>query len=131
MTAFWQVLAGVLIAVVLGVALSKQGKDITLLLSMAVCCMVLLVAVSYLEPVVDFVEQLQTIGNLDSDMLKIMLKAVGIGLVAEIAVLICNDSGNSALGKAVQILASGVVLWLAIPLMTSLLELVQKIVGEV
>lgn len=131
MTAFWQQLAGALIAVVLGLALSRQGKDITLLLSIAVCCMVLLAAVSYLEPVVEFVEQLQVMGNLNSDMLKIMLKAVGIGLVAEIAILICGDSGNSAMGKAIQILASAAVLWLAIPLMTSLLELVQKIVGEV
>lgn len=131
MTAFWQVIAGALIAVVLGLTLSKQGKDITLMLSMAVCCMVLLAAVSYLKPVVDFINQLQAMGNLDSDMLKIMLKAVGIGLVAEVATLICNDSGNSALGKAVQILSSAVVLWLALPLMTSLLELVQKIVGEV
>lgn len=131
MNAFWQVVAGVLISVVLGLALSKQGRDITLLMSIAVCCMVMLAAVTYLKPVLDFVNQLQTIGNLDNDLLKIMLKAVGIGLVAEIATLICNDSGNSALGKAVQILASVVVLWLAIPLMGSLLELVQKIVGGV
>lgn len=131
MTAFWQVLAGVLISVVMGLALSKQGRDITLLMSIAVCCMVLLVAVSYLKPVLDFVNQLKTVGNLDNNLLKIMLKAVGIGLIAEIATLICNDSGNSALGKTVQILASAVLLWLAIPLMGSLLELVQKIVGEV
>ena len=131
MNAFWQVVAGVLISVVLGLALSKQGRDITLLMSIAVCCMVMLAAVSYLKPVLDFVNQLQTIGNLDNDLLKIMLKAVGIGLVAEIATLICNDSGNSALGKAVQILASVVVLWLAIPLMSSLMNLVQKIVGGV
>lgn len=131
MNAFWQVVAGVLISVVLGLALSKQGRDITLLMSIAVCCMVMLAAVTYLKPVLDFVNQLQTIGNLDNDLLKIMLKAVGIGLVAEIATLICNDSGNSALGKAVQILASVVVLWLAIPLMSSLMNLVQKIVGGV
>ena len=131
MTTFWQVVAGAMISVVLGLALSKQGKDITLLMSIAVCCMILLAAIAYLKPVLDFVKQLQSIGNLDNDLLGIMLKAVGIGLVAEIATLICNDSGNSALGKAVQILASAVVLWLAIPLMQSLLELVQKIMGEV
>jgi stage III sporulation protein AD len=131
MQTFWQVIAGTLITVVLGLAMSKQGKDITLLLSVAGCCMALVVTVNYLKPVVQFVEQLKSVANLNGNMLKIMLKSVGIGLVAEIAAMICNDSGNSALSKAVQILAVAAVLWLSIPLMTELLELVEQIVGDV
>lgn len=131
MHTFWQVIAGAMIAVVLGLAMSKQGKDITLLLSVAGCCMALVAAINYLKPVVQFVEQLQSVGNLNGNMLKIMLKSVGIGLVAEIAAMICNDSGNSALSKAVQILAAAAVLWLSIPLMTALLDLVEQIVGKV
>lgn len=131
MTVFLQVVAGVIVAVVLGLALSKQGKDITLLLGIAVCCMALAAAASYLEPVIDFIRSLQALGGLNSDMLGIMLKAVGIGLIAEVAGLICADSGNGALGKTIQIVASAAVLWLSVPLMTALLELIQKIVGEV
>lgn len=131
MAGFLQVVAAVLVAVVLGLSLSKQGKDIPLLLGIAVCCMALAAAVSYLEPVVDFIRSLQALGGLDSDMMSIMLKAVGIGLIAEVAGLICADSGNGALGKTVQIVASAAVLWLSVPLMTALMELIQKIVGEV
>lgn len=131
MNGFFQAVAGVLIAVVLTMTLRRQGQDIPLLLSVAVCCLVLTVVGRYLEPVVDLIQTLKTVGNLDNDLLQIMLKAVGIGLVAEIAGLICADSGNSALGKSIQILASAVVLWLSVPLMTALLELVQKILGEV
>ncbi len=131
MSSFLQMVGGVLIAVVLGLTLNKQGKDIALLLGTAVCCMVLLVAVTYLEPVLEFIDTLQTVGNLDSEIIRILLKAVGVGLVAEIAALICADSGNSAMGKAIHILACCVILWLAIPLMTQLLTLLQKILGEI
>lgn len=131
MERFLQVLAGVLLTVVLGVVLSKQNKDMATVLTVAVCCMAVAVAASYLEPVIDFVRQLQEVGQLDSDMLQILLKAVGIGLVAQIAELICSDSGNGALGKTIQILATAAVLWLSLPLMRSLLEMVQKIMGEV
>lgn len=127
MGAFFQVTGGVLIAVILGLTLNRQGKDITLLLSMAVCCMVFVVAVSYLQPVIDFVDSLRVLGDLDENMVGVMLKAVGIGLVAEIAELICADSGNTALGKAIQMLAGAVILWLSIPIMRSLLEFVQQI----
>lgn len=131
MERFWQVTAGVLLTVVLGIALGKSSKDMTLVLTMVVCCMVLTAAFAYLEPVLDFIKELQTLGQLDSTLSNVMLKAVGIGVVAEIAILICSDSGNAALGKSLQIMATVVILWLAVPLMRSLLELVQKIMGEI
>lgn len=131
MERFYQAAAGVLIAVIIGLVLSKQGKDWTIILTALVSCMVLAVAAAYLEPILDFARQLQTLSNLDGDMLAVILKAVGIGLIAEIAALICQDAGNAALGKGIQILASIVILWLALPLMQGLLELVQKIMGGI
>ncbi len=126
-----KVLCGALIAVILGLALRQQGKDVALLLSIAVCCMVVAVGVSYLTPVLEFVQQLNSSTGINSDFLQILLKSVGIGLVAEIAGLICTDAGNAALAKTIQILAAAVILWLALPLMRALLELIQKMVEEV
>jgi stage III sporulation protein AD len=131
MSTFLQVIAGALVSVVIGLALSKQGKDITLLLGITVCTMVLAAALVYLKPVMDFAQSLQQLSMLDSSMLRIMLKAVGISLIAEIACLICTDSGNGALSKGIQIFASVTVLCISVPLMKELLELIQKILGEI
>ena len=130
MERFFQVIAGATVAVVMGLSLKKQGKDITLLLGIAVCCMVLAVAAAYLEPVVDFIHRLQQLSGVDLEFLGVMLKAVGIGVLSEIATLICQDSGESALAKAIGILSTGVILWLSLPMMEALLDLVLKIVGE-
>lgn len=127
MSIFLKATAGVLMTVVLCLTLSKQTKDLSALLTMAVCCMVVTAAITYLEPVVGFFEKLQSIGNLDSDMLRILFKAVGMGLLAEITALICSDAGNAALGKALKLLASAVILWISIPLFNSLIELVEDI----
>lgn len=129
MELFYQIVGGVLITLVLAMTLRRQGQDITLLLGLCGCCMVLLVLGRYLEPVLDFLEQLQDLSGLDANLLSVILKAVGIALVAEIAMLICADSGNAALGKTLQILSTGVILWLSLPLMKSLLTLVERIVG--
>lgn len=131
MTHFWQGAAAVLLTVILGLALGKQGKEAGLLLTLAVCCMVGVLALSYLQPVVDFIRQLQTTAQLDDGMLEILLKTMGIGLIGEIAGLICADTGNSALGKSLQMLSAAVILWLSLPLLTQLLELLQQILGEV
>lgn len=123
--------AGVLITIVLILALSKQGKDISLLLTIAVCCMLVSTAIIYLKPVTDFLDRLQSIGQLDSETLTILMKAVGIGLLAEITGLICTDAGNASLGKALQILATATILWMSIPLLNELIELIDKILGAI
>lgn len=130
MGSFLQVVAGVLVAVILCGALSRTGKDISMLLSIAVCCMVLVAAVRFLQPIVELIRTLFDSSQLDSQWYAIVLKTVAIGLISQFAGLICADTGNSAMGKAVELLATAAVLWLSIPLMEALLELVQTMMGE-
>ncbi len=131
MALFWKATAGVLIAVILALFLGQNRKDMALMLSMAVCCMACILALIYLEPVMEFLRELESLGDLQGDMLGILLKAVGIGMVAEIAALICTDAGQSSLGKSIQLLGSIVILCLSLPILRSMLELVQKILGEI
>lgn len=130
MEAYLKICAGAIIAVILGIALSKQNADVAMVLSILVCCMVLTAMAGFLEPVVDYLRELQQEAGLDDQMMEILLKAVGIGLISEIAALICTDSGSGALGKGLSILASAVILCLCLPLMRSLLELLNEILGE-
>lgn len=131
MDTFVKATAGVLITVVLGLTLAKQGKDISLLLTVAVCCMILSAAMTYLQPVVSFLTKLQSVGNLDQELVTILMKAAGIGLLAEIVGLVCADAGNASLGKGIQLLATSVILWLSTPLFEQLIELVEDILGAI
>ena len=127
MDIFLKAAIGVLVTLVLCLVLAKQGKDLATLLALAVCCMVLTAAMTYFRPVLDFFQKLETMGNLDHDLVKTLLKAVGIGLLSEITGLVCADAGNSAMGKTLQILASVVILTLSLPIFTQLLELIETI----
>lgn len=131
MEKFVQAAALVLIAVVLVLTLGKQGKDVGMLLTMAACAMVMLTGLTYLEPVMDFLIQLEDMGNLDSSMISILFKVVGIGILSEVAGMICTDSGNASLGKVLHILGTAVILWLSIPIFQVLLQLVHDILGEI
>lgn len=126
---FLKACGAVLLAVVLMLALGNRSKDMSVVLAIAVCCMAALTALEYLDPVLSFVSQLEEIGGLDHSMIRILLKVVGIGLVSEIAALVCSDSGSSSLGKAVKLLGSAVILWLSLPLYSMLVELLQRILG--
>ena len=129
MELYWKAAAGVLLTAVLGLALNRQEKEIGLVLSMAGCCMVSILAVSYLEPVLDFLRELEAAGGLQEEMVSVLIKALGIGLVSQIAGTVCADAGNASLGKALQMLGSAVILYLSLPVFTALLNLIREILG--
>lgn len=120
----------VLTAVVLGLMLKGQHKPMAALLSFGVCCMICISAVRYLSPVMDLLFRLRDLAGISGDMLSILLKAAGIGLLSELAVVICTDAGDSALGKAVGLLSNGVILWISLPLLEQLLEILQEVLGK-
>lgn len=120
------VLIGLLLAQVLG----RQSKDMSLLLTLAVCVMVCLGAMEFLEPVTEFLRQVRRMGELDSEAVAILLKAAGIGLLSELAGLLCADAGESAMGKALQILSSAAILWLSLPLFRQVLTLIEGVLAQ-
>lgn len=127
MEGFFQAAAAVLLTVVLSTSISSQNKSFSVLLTMAVCTMVLLLCGSYLEAVTAFLDELEVLGNLSGEMIKILLKTALIAIITEIAALLCSDSGNGSLAQSLRILSSGVILWLSIPVFRGLLDLVQMI----
>ena len=130
MDKFLQGCAAVLIGVILILLIGKDRKDLGLLISVGVSCMVALTALQYLKPVLDFIHRLESVGNLESTGIRILLKVIGIGILSEIEALICSDAGNSSLGKSLQYLSAAVMLWLSLPLFSMLMELLQRILGE-
>lgn len=121
--------SAVMITVVLTLALGKQGKEMSVLLSIAVCCMVAGIAMEFWSPVADFLEKLESMGDLNGEMAGALFKVLGIGILTELSALVCSDAGIASLGKTIQLLGGVVILWLSIPMFTSLLDLIQGLLG--
>lgn len=129
MDTFFKAAALAVVCVIIYLILSKNSRDIAALLTVAACCVIAAAALGYLEPVFDFFTRLQILGNFDPQLLQILLKSTGIGILADFSVMICTDAGNAALGKAIQLLSVAIILWMSLPLFMNLIELVSKLLG--
>lgn len=128
MEQFLRTIALVLLAAIFVLILRGSSKGIGELLTLLVCCMVMASAIEYLKPVLAFINSVQALIGVDSRFIKLLLKVVGIAATAEIAGLICDDSGNSAMGKALQFFATAVIVCMSIPMLTALMELIEGII---
>lgn len=130
MELFLKAAAGAMLTLVLILTVGKQEKDIALLLGICGCCMLALLALSSLRPVLDFLYRLEAVGNLQVYGLGTLLKMVGVGLISELVAGLCQDAGNGSLGKQVQFLGTAVILRLSLPLLETLLDLMERLLGE-
>lgn len=131
MTVYLQAVALVLVGVILVLVVGRTNRDMSVLLSLAICTVLCIAASGYIGELIDFLGAIQTMGGLDRDFLSVLLKCAGIGYLAELAGLVCQDAGESAMAKALQILANAAVLFLSLPLMRQMLELLEEVLGQV
>ena len=129
MEPFWKAAAVILLTVILSVTLGKTEKDIALVLSIAACCIILVIAFQYLTEVISFLWELGNSGDWGNSFIGSLLKIAGVALTMELTGLISTDAGNSALGKAMHILGNAVILYLSLPLFEHFLSIVQEIMG--
>ena len=127
MDGYLQAVAAVLLAVILITTLKQIHQPMSILLGLSVTLLVMAVALRYIKPVLDFLDELRRLGNLPGEMVMVLLKVTGISVISEIAALVCKDSGNSSLAQSLKILSTGVILYLSIPIFQVLTDLVQKI----
>ena len=129
MESYWKACAIMILTVVLGAALGKTEKDLSVVLTLAACCIILMVALEYLSDILVFLWELGSgIGD-RNPFTGTLLKIAGVALVTEVSSLFSADAGNSSLGKAMQILGNSVILFLSLPILDGFLEIIREILG--
>lgn len=131
MDVFWKTVGAALVSTILILALERQNRDYSILVTVAASAMVTIAAARLLEPVISFLGELESLGNLSSDLLLTLIKVFGIGMTGEIAASVCNDAGNSSLAKGLRFLSNAAILYLSIPVFSSLTDLFLQILGDV
>lgn len=125
-----RLLGAVLIGLILTLVLGKQTRDFGVLLSLAVCVLVGIGTLQFWEPVLELLRELRRLGGLDSGVVSILLKCTGIGVVSELAGLICTDSGEHAIAKAMQIFSNAAILWLSLPLFRQIVDMIGEVLAK-
>lgn len=128
MSEFWKTTSFILLTVVLSLSIGKTERDIAAVLGMVALCVAACAVVTVLEPVLDYLQELQHLFNLPDGLVSVLLKAVGIALVAELSAAVCADAGNASLGKMLQILGGAAVLSLSVPMFRTLMTIIKEMI---
>lgn len=77
--------------------------------------------------VINLLQSISEKTYINKNFLGILLKITGIAILTEFAVSICSDAGEKAIASKIEIGSKVIIIAMSLPIITSLLELVIKI----
>lgn len=115
--------------VVLALMFRQQKSEYALYISIGAALLILILSVEKLGSVVETVQNIRAHIQLDSAMIKILLKMIGITYVSEFASQICRDAGFGALGSQIEMFAKLSIMAVSVPVLLALIEAVEGLMG--
>lgn len=121
-------IVGIGIIAVIIITIIKQYKpEFAIYVSILAGIIIFFMVFENLSGIIDLINDLTLKSNVNSDFIKILLKITGIAFLAELAVQICMDLGESALANKVDLGGKVIIISLSIPILSSLIETVVQI----
>lgn len=130
MKSFLQVTVIGLVTVVFTNLLRKNSKDLSVLLSLAACCVIAVMVAELVRPILSFLEKIRGFSKLDKALTEPVFKTVGIGILTQISANVCADAGESAISKLIELCGGILALYISLPLLESVLDMLQTIGGS-
>jgi stage III sporulation protein AD len=116
-----------LVATVVIIVLKAQRPEIAIQISIVTGIVVFVLVAGKLSTVIEFLDSYSKKVNIDPIYLSTLLKIVGIAYIAEFGSEVCRDAGETSIASKIELAAKVVIVVLAVPIVTSVLELVIKI----
>ena len=113
----------VLTALIINIVLKNYSKEFTFLVNI-VCTIIIFTLIS--KDLKGIVDRLTSISNEISVLLpyiKIMLKILGISMIAQLLSDLCRDNGENTLANQTELSAKIIILVTALPLFTTIMDI--------
>lgn len=123
-----QVVSICIVATIMILVIKGQRPEIAMLISIAAGIFILLMIASKVSLIIDLLSKLSGKMNIDTVFFSTILKIIGIAYIAEFGAEICKDAGESAIASKIELGGKIFIAVLAIPIISSLVELLVKIV---
>ena len=116
-----------LIAVVIILILKQYKPEFAIYVSLIAGIAILFISLTQLSGVLDLLKNISSKANINSQYLSLLLKITGIAFLTEFAVSVCKDSGENSIASKVDLGGKIMIISVSIPIISSLLETIIKI----
>lgn len=115
------------VATILAIVIKAHRPEIAIQISLLTGIIILVVILGKISAVVDLLNSYAQKVNIDLIYFSTLLKIIGIAYIAEFGAEVCRDAGEGAIASKVELAEKVIIILLAVPIITSLLDLIISI----
>ena len=109
------------------IIVKQYRPEFAIYISIIAGILILMLSIQKMEGIITLIQSISEKSGVNGNFLSIILKITGIAILSEFAISICKDSGESAIASKVEIGSKVIIIWMSIPIISSLLELMVNI----
>lgn len=116
-----------IVATVIIVVLKAQRPEIAVQVGIITGIIIFLAVLGKISAIIDLLDSYTRKVNIDMAYIATLFKIIGIAYIAEFGAEVCRDAGESAVASKIELAGKVVITVLAIPIVTSMLDLIIRI----
>lgn len=116
-----------MISLIIIIIIKQYRLEFAIYISIIAGILILIISLQKMGEIVSLIKSISDKAGINGEFLKIILKITGIAILAEFAVSICKDSGESAIASKIEMGSKVIIISMSIPIISSLLELMLNI----
>ena len=116
-----------IVAAVIIIVLKAQKPEIAVQISIITGIVIFLLVAAKLSAIMDMLQSFSEKAHINPVYFTTVLKILGIAYIAEFGAEVCKDAGEASIASKIELAGKVIIVVLAVPIITSLLELITRI----
>lgn len=130
MDTLYKIISIALITCIACLIVKPIRPDFAIFISIVGGIIIIFYMLSYLTNIFDIFNNIFQVSGVNGSLYSVIFKIIGIGYLTEFTASICNDTGNSSLGDKVLLGGKIIILVMALPIVTSILDIVMELLPQ-
>lgn len=118
-----------LVTAIISVILKSLKPELSTAVIVCGGILLILFAVEYLSDLFSFFQELTELSGIDKEVIKLLIKMIGVGYLAEFTAQILVDFGTPTLADRLVLCSKLIILVMAIPIIKSLFSMIQNFIS--
>ena len=116
-----------LVSLIIIILLKQYKPEFAIYISLLTGVLILILVMDKLTGIINLINSIVSKSNINTEFITLLIKITGIAFLSEFAVSICKDSGEAAIASKIEIGSKIIIISMAIPILSSLLELILEL----
>lgn len=116
-----------LISLIIIIIIKQYRPEFAVYISLLAGVLILAIVFGKVSGIITMLNNLANKSSINKEFLNLLIKITGIAFLTEFAVSICKDSGETAIASKIDIGGKVTIVAISIPIISSLLETVIKV----